>query len=296
MSWRERLNGAASVKPDPNCANQCKQLQILLLGKFSVWRIMRSVLFVYLAIGGYAYFFSDRQIFQPQPSSYQDDQTIIKLTSTPNVQISAVYRSQPNAIYTVLYSHGNGEDLGDVRPALAQIQAVGVNVFAYDYQGYGTSQGKASEQNAYRNINVAYQYLTTTLKQPPNRIILYGRSVGSGPSIDLATRQPVGGLIIESGFTSIFRVITRVPLFPFDKFDNIRRIGAVRCPVLFIHGTNDQTIPIWHGRALFDRANQPKTFLEVSGADHNDVAQVAGERYDQALRQYLQALKQTPKP
>ncbi|MBW4693636.1 MAG: alpha/beta hydrolase [Lyngbya sp. HA4199-MV5] len=257
---------------------------------------MRSILFVYLGIGGYAYFFSDRQIFQPQSSSYQDDPTTIKLTSAPNVQISAVYRSQPQAAYTVLYSHGNGEDLGDVRPALAQIQSTGVNVFAYDYRGYGTSQGTPSEQNAYQDIDAAYRYLTTVLKQPPSRIILYGRSVGSGPSIDLATRQPAAGLIIEGGFTSVFRVVTHLPLFPFDKFANIHKIGAVRCPVLFIHGTNDQVIPIWHGRALFDRANQPKTFLEVSGADHNDVAQVAGDRYHQALRQYLQTLEQTQKP
>ncbi|XGV98402.1 MAG: alpha/beta hydrolase [Leptolyngbya sp. BL-A-14] len=284
------------MEPDPHYASQRQRLQMLLLGKFSVWRIMRSALFVYLAIGGYAYFFSNRQIFQPQPSSYQDDQTTIKLTSAPNVQITAVYRSQPNATYTVLYSHGNGEDLGDVRPALAQIQAVGVNVFAYDYQGYGTSQGRPSEQNAYQDINAAYRYLTTVLKQPPNRIILYGRSVGSGPSIDLATRQTVGGLIVESGFVSIFRIVTHIPLFPFDKFANLSKIGAVRCPVLFIHGTNDQTIPLWHGRALFDRANQPKTFLEVSGAGHNDVEQVAGDRYNEALRHYLQTLEQTQKP
>lgn len=276
---------------DHNNTSQRNRLRTLLLGKFSVWRMMGSALLLYLAIGGYAYFFSDRQIFQPQPSSYQDDQTTIKLTSAPNVQITAVYRSHPKAVYTVLYSHGNGEDLGDVRPALAQIQATGVNVFAYDYRGYGTSQGSPSEQAAYQDIDAAYRYLTTVLKQPPNRIILYGRSVGSGPSIDLATRQPVAGLMIEGGFTSVFRVVTHVPLFPFDRFANIHKIGAVRCPVLFIHGTNDQVIPLWHGRALFDRANQPKTFLEVSGAGHNDVGQVAGERYSQTLQQYLQTLK-----
>lgn len=271
------------------------RLKMLLFGKFSPWRIVRSLLFIYLAIGGYAFFFSDRQIFQPQPSSYQNNRNLIKLTTANNVQISAVYLPSPQSTYTVLYSHGNGEDLGDVRPLLEKIRAIGVNVFAYDYQGYGTSQGKPSEQNAYRDIDVAYNYLTTVLKQPPNRIVVYGRSVGSGPSIDLATRQPIGGLVTESGFTSVFRVITHVPIYPFDKFTNISKISAVHCPVLFIHGTKDQTIPIWHGRALFDRANQPKTFLTVSGADHNDVEQVAGERYNQALRNFLQTLDQPKK-
>ena len=265
---------------------------MLLLGKFSVGRIVRSALFIYLAIGVYAFFFADRQIFQPQPSSYQDDRTILKLTSAPNIQISAVYLPHPDATYTVLYSHGNGEDLGDVRLRLSQIQAIGVNVFAYDYRGYGTSQGSASEQGAYQDIDAAYRYLTTTLKQPPNRIIVYGRSVGSGPSIDLATRQAVAGLVVESGFTSVFRIITHIPLFPFDKFPNINKIGAVRSPVLFIHGTRDRTIPFQHGQALFDRANQPKTFLTIDGADHNDVDQIAGERYTQTLRTFIQTLDQ----
>ncbi len=268
------------------------RLRLLLLGKFSVGRVLRSVLFIYLAIGGYAFFFADRQIFQPQPSSYQDDRTTLKLTSAPKIQISAVYLPHPKATYTVLYSHGNAEDLGDVRPRLMKIQSIGVNVFAYDYRGYGTSQGRASEQGAYQDIDAAYRYLTTTLKQPPNRIIVYGRSVGSGPSIDLATRQAVAGLVVESGFTSVFRVLTQVPLFPFDKFPNLNKIGAVSCPVLFIHGTRDRTIPFLHGQALFDRAKQPKTFLTVDGADHNDIEQIAGERYTQALRTFIQTLDQ----
>lgn len=265
---------------------------MLLLGKFSVGRVVRSVFFIYLALGAYAFFFADRQIFQPQPSSYQDDRTTLKLASAPNIQISAVYLPHPNATHTILYSHGNAEDLGDIRPRLTQIQAIGVNVFAYDYRGYGTSQGSASEQGTYQDIDAAYRYLTTTLKQPPNRIIVYGRSVGSGPSIDLATRQAVAGLVVESGFTSVFRIVTHIPLFPFDKFSNINKIGAVSCPVLFIHGTHDRTIPFQHGQALFDRAKQPKTFLIVDGADHNDVQQIAGERYTQALRTFIQTLHQ----
>lgn len=278
------------MEPDSDRTRKPKRFRMLLLGKFSLWRIVRSVLFIYLAIGGYAFFFADRQIFQPQPSSYQDDRTTIKLSSAPNVTISAVYLPHPNATYTVLYSHGNGEDLGDVRPLLAQIQATGVNVFAYDYRGYGTSQGKSSEQTAYQDIDAAYRYLTTTLKQPPSRVIIYGRSVGSGPSIDLATRHATAGLVIESGFTTAFRVLTQIPLFPFDKFLNINKIGAVHCPLLFIHGTHDRTIPFQHGRTLFDRANQPKTFLMVDGADHNDVEQIAGERYNQALKAFIQTL------
>jgi len=114
-----------------------------------------------------------------------------------------------------------------LRPILERLHKAGFAVFAYDYQGYGTSQGKPSEQNAYRDIDAAYQYLTAQLKLPSERIIVYGRSTGGGPSVDLASCQRVAGLILESTFTSTFRVITRVPLYPFDKFANLSKISSV---------------------------------------------------------------------
>ncbi len=182
------------------------------------------------------------------------------------------------------------QDLADIRPILEQLHNVGFAVFAYDYQGYGTSQGKPSEQNAYRDIASAYQYLTAQLKLLPERIIVYGRSIGGGPSVELASHQPVAGLILESTFTSTFRVITRVPLYPVDKFANLSKLSSIHCPVLIIHGTDDHTIPFEQGQALFQQANQPKRFLAVEGADYNDVISVAGDRYIKALREFTRAI------
>lgn len=268
------------------------QINRWLWGEFSIRRVIASIVFVYVALALFAYFFSDRLIFQPQTSSYQDTQDILKLKTADGVQISALYLPNPQAKYTLLYSHGNGEDLGDVRPILTEIRAIGFAVFAYDYRGYGTSDARPpSEAGSYQDIDAAYRYLTQQIGVAPEQIILLGRSVGSGPSVDLATRQPIAGLILESPFTSTFVVITRIPLFPFDKFNNLGKIRQIQRPVLVIHGTDDRVIPIAHGRTLFQAANEPKQALWVQGADHNDVVEVAGEQYAKALIQFTQLVQ-----
>jgi fermentation-respiration switch protein FrsA (DUF1100 family) len=229
-------------------------------------------------------------IFQPQASSYRDQPDTLKLTTSDRTEITALYLPNPQANYTILYSHGNAEDLGDSRSTLEALRQMGFAVFSYDYRGYGTSPGQASEQTTYQDINAAYQYLTTTLRIAPNRIIVYGRSVGSGPSVDLASREPIAGLILENAFTSTFRVITRVAIFPFDRFDNLSKMGKVNCPVLLIHGRDDRIIPLHHGQTLFSYAKQPKHLVIVEGAGHNDVMAIARSQYVQALQNFTQQL------
>jgi abhydrolase domain-containing protein 17 len=267
-----------------------KMLKSFLIGDFTFKRLLRSVIFVYASVCFYGYFFTEKQIFQPQISTYQDDGDVIKLTSANGKRISAVYLPNVKASFTILYSHGNAEDLGDIRVYLQRLQKSGFSVFAYDYQGYGTSEGKPSEQNVYSDIDAVYNYLTQSLKISPARIIVYGRSVGSGPSVDLASRERVAGLILESPFVSAFRVVTKVPIVPFDKFANIDKIARVRCPVLVMHGTADDVIPLWHGEALFKAANLPKLYLWVEGAGHNDLVEVAGKSYDETMENFARLI------
>lgn len=269
-----------------------KNLKRLLIGEFSAKRLFRSVIFVYVCLCLWAFFFTDRLIFRPPAASYADTPSTIKLFSNKAVRISARYFPNPKATYTLLYSHGNAEDVGVLEPLLQTIQDAGFAVFAYDYQGYGTSEGIPSEGNAYQDIEAAYNYLTQSLQIPASQIILYGRSVGGGPAVDLASREPVAGLVVESTFISAFRVITFLPLLPFDKFDNLSKIKKVNCPVLVIHGKADEVIPFWHGEALFKAVKQPKQFLWVEQAGHNDVVEVAGERYRQALQTFVKQLRQ----
>lgn len=260
------------------------------LGQTFSGKIVRSLLFLYLLLNGFAFFAAERFIFRPPAASYQNTNAILKLKTADGATISALYLPQPNSAFTLIYSHGNGEDLGDIRSRLERLRTLGFAVFAYDYRGYGTSEGFPAERFAYQDINAAYQYVTEILKVPASQIVLYGRSVGSGPSVDLASREPVGGMILESPFISTFRVITHLPILPWDRFNNLAKLKSVRCSVLIMHGTRDRVIPYYHSQVLFTRFQTPKTLLTIENADHNDLLTVAGDRYDQAIRAFQQEL------
>lgn len=264
-----------------------------ILGSFPGLQVGRSLLLIGLGVYGYllwlGWFQSEQLIFLPRPASYQDGDAIFKLTTADGLQISAVYLPNPEATYTLLYSHGNAEDLGDILPRLVGLQQGGFAVLAYDYRGYGTSEGIPSEAGAYKDIEAAYAYLVEQ-GIPPERILVYGRSVGGGPSVYLAAQKPVGGLILESTFVTAFRVLTRIPLLPFDRFDNLSRIAQINCPLLILHGTQDRLIPFWHAEALYQAARDPKRLVPIEGADHNNLLQVAGERYLPILHQFVAEL------
>lgn len=222
---------------------------------------------------------SDSIMFQPQPSSYADSTDIIKLNSADGSVISARFLDNPAADYTIIFSHGNAEDMGNLLSLMEQFRQQGFSLITYDYSGYGTSSGRPSEQAVFSNIEAVYDYLINKRGVRPERIIAWGRSIGSGPSVNLAATRKVGGLVLESAFTSAFRVMTHIKLLPFDRFDNLRALKLVSCPVLVLHGVEDEIIPFWHGRKLYEAVGGIKEYLWVEGAGHNDLPAVAGARY-----------------
>ncbi len=265
----------------------------------------RLLLLVYGAVGAYAYFFADRQLFLPPPPSYGPSAEILRIPlvtgepegetvtgSVPAPTLAALYLPNPAATHTLLYSHGNAEDLGDLQPFFGQLHRAGFAILAYDYRGYGLSPGKPSEQNTYEDIEAAYRYLTETQGVPPDKILIQGRSLGGGPATYLATRYPVGGLILESTFRSVFTVVTRVPLFPFDKYPNRDRLRTLNVPLLVIHGTQDEVIPFRHGQQLYAAAPGPKQAYWVTGAGHNNLVTVAGNHYFTQLQTFARSLTQ----
>jgi fermentation-respiration switch protein FrsA (DUF1100 family) len=258
-----------------------RKIRKVLVGDFTVKRVVLSLVFTYACLLLFIYLFSDRIIFwgQGRQSSYRDSPEILKIKTKDGTEISALYFSEPNSEFTVLYSHGNAEDIGDIREILETFRDKGFSVLAYDYRGYGTSAGAPSEKNAYEDVEAVYEYLVGKLGCPPDRIIALGRSLGGGVAMHLACRKKVAGLILESSFVTAFRVATRIPLTPFDKFRNIDKIRKVRCPVLVIHGRDDEVVPFWHGEKLFEAANEPKLKFWVDGAGHNDLFWAAGSRY-----------------
>lgn len=262
-------------------------LREYLLDHWFARYVLRTLLVLYVLLVLFALIAGGSLIFAPGRAGYEDTSDILKLTTSDGVQISAVYLPNPQAKYTILYSHGNGDDLGKDGGVEETLRDEGFAVFAYDYHGYGTSQGEASELNTYRDIDAAYAYLTETLNVPPSRIILYGHSLGGGPAIDLAARKPVAGLVTQSTFTTPYRVVTRIPLIPFDKYHNITKIPQVRCPVLIMHGRADQVIPFHHGEQLYAAARAPKRYFWVDGAGHNDLLAVAGSQHEQVMQNFV---------
>jgi abhydrolase domain-containing protein 17 len=253
-----------------------------------LWRIPAIA---YVTLAGYAYCLGDGQIFLPHYALNAPlPSPPIMLTTANQGQISAVYLANPQAKYTILYSHGNAETLGDIYGDLIALQKLNFNVLAYDYRGYGLSPGQPSVANSYQDIEAAYDYLTDTLKVPADRVIIFGRSVGSGPSTYLASQRSSAGLILESAFTSTFRVVIPFKILPFDKFPNQAHLAKIHVPILLIHGTDDQVIPFSHGQRLYAAAAEPKSFLVIEGADHNDVRSVGGDRYIKAIQNFAAGL------
>lgn len=252
-------------------------------------KTLRIVLIVYgVALVG-AWLLVPRLLFQPRPSTYTSLPGLVRIPVGGDT-IAAVWLPNPAARFAILYSHGNAEDLGDDLPLMRELRDAGFSVFAYDYRGYGASTGRASERGAGEDIAAAYAYLTRTLNVPPSRVIVHGRSLGGGPSAWLASREPVAGLVLESTFTSALGVSRWGRAFPYDWFRTLRRLERLRAPVLVIHGTADEVIPIANGRALFNAAREPRQSLWVEGAGHNDLVDVAGARYWTALRQFAESL------
>ncbi|WP_460194174.1 alpha/beta hydrolase [Thermosynechococcus sp. FA-CM-4201] len=262
-----------------------------VLGEWSWLRLGRSILLIYLIIAVYLYFGADALIFHPPRPTYSLSEEIRLIPVGQGDRLAVRYVANPDAHFTLLFSHGNGEDLGMVEPFLQTLRQWGFSVLAYDYRGYGLSSGRPSERHAYADALAAYTYLIEELRVPPERVILYGRSLGGGVATELATQVAIAGLVLESTFTSIFRVVVPFPLFPFDRFINRDKLPQVKVPLLILHGTADSIVPFRHGQHLFAIAREPKFSLWVEGADHNDVVEVAGDRLRTALEEFATFLK-----
>jgi fermentation-respiration switch protein FrsA (DUF1100 family) len=233
--------------------------------------------------------FADRLIFFPPRPSYGTAlDGLVRLESARGDTIAARHVETPGAELTVLFAHGNAEDIGHGMFHADRYAELGVSVLAFDYPGYGLSSGRPSEPGSYAAANAAYRYLTDRRGIAPSAIVAHGRSLGGAVAVDLAARQEIGGLVIESSFVSAYRVMTRYPVSPIDQFMSLKKLQEVGSPVLVIHGERDQVIAPWHGRRLFEAVpGERRHSLWVERAGHNDLAAVAGDRYWDALADFV---------
>lgn len=257
-------------------------------------RLVLVVVVVYGAVAGLAYFYAERVLFQPPEPSYTG--ALVPFTRLPvgdGDTLAVQHLANPDARFTILYSHGNAEDLGYLQQILVELRDAGFAVVAYDYRGYGQSTGRRpTVQGAVDDAVAVYRYVVDDLGIPPARLILHGRSLGSGPTLELATRYDAAAVVLESAFVSVLRVITRARIFPFDHYSNLAHVGTLHRPLLVIHGTRDGVIPPWHGQRLYDAAPGPKWMVWVEGAGHNDLAMVAGADHGRELAEFARRLDQ----
>lgn len=191
--------------------------------------------------------------------------------------LNALFFPGQNKAKAILYFHGNAGDLSGWQFAAEDLLASGVSIFMIDYRGYGKSTGSISETGFYRDADAAYKFLISEKRLQPDSILIYGRSIGSGVAVDLASRKKSAGLILESAYSSLSKLADeKVPfffpsLYLRSKFDNLKKINSVSAPVLFVHGTDDTLIPPSHSKALYDHFEGKKEFVLVSKGQHNDL-------------------------
>lgn len=241
-----------------------------------------TALAAYLAVVGYLYAYQRRLIYHPdtaidKPEHYGLEGFTEQFVDTPDhVRLQLWYRPAATGYPTVLYLHGNASNLGGRAGIYAALAQQGFGVLALSYRGYGKSGGEPTEAGLYTDARMAMAFLTEHEHIPLHRIILFGESLGTGVAVQMATEYATGALVLEAAYTSVAaraaEIYFYVPvnLLIHDKFYSLKKIGRIKAPLLLFHGELDQTIPIAHGKALFDAAPEPKQAIFFPYIGHND--------------------------
>lgn len=238
-------------------------------------------------------------VFQPPTPSYSKDPNLVWLNTHNHEVIPAFFLPSPSARFTLLFSHGNAEDLGLIVSFFRKLSRdLRVNVFSYEYTGYGMSTGQPQESNVYADIEAAFVYLRDTKEIPWEKIVPYGRSIGTCPSVHLSSRTAVRGVILQSPLVSIYRIAFNLRFtLPGDLFTNINKVKDICAPVFIIHGTRDEIVPVWHGQDMYEACVAKGIAYDpywVEGADHNTLEEYAGDEFVQRFTKFLDYLEQTP--
>ncbi len=253
-----------------------------------------------LCVVGLLYYLANRAIYYPMkyPQGDWDAQKTIGaadawIETSDGVKIHGWWVERPGSPLATLFLHGNAGNITHRAPAIQEIVAAGSSVLMLDYRGYGKSAGAPSEQGLYRDSEAGYIFLLGKGYRP-HVIVLHGESLGTAVAIDLASRRPCAGLILEAPFTSASDVAATVvpylgPLLV-RSFNSVPKIRWIRAPKLFIQGDRDEIIPPRLAQQLFAAAQGTKTFWTVPGAGHNDILDAAGAEYRHRLHAFYESV------
>jgi pimeloyl-ACP methyl ester carboxylesterase len=230
----------------------------------------------------------------------------IQITTRDNVNLDSWFvPAKDNDLVgkgVILFCHGNGGNISNRISYLPIFRELGLATFLFDYRGYGKSGGTPTEEGTYTDVEAAWQYLTQERQIPPQKIIIYGESLGGAIASYLAQKNSqqngndnAGGLVLASTFTSISdRAAELYPFMPIRflsrfSYNSIDRLPSIKIPVLVIHSIDDEIIPFHHGERNFQVANQPKKLVKLRG-DHNGGFLDSLETYRNGVNEFIQSI------
>ena len=258
----------------------------LIIGKWNWKRPFISLGSIYLMLAVFAVSCADKVIFQPPHPTYtREIKGFTTITTTEHRTVAALHlKAKPDA-RTIIYSHGNAEDIGQLIEIFTALNDRGFGIIAYDYPGYGLSPGKPSETATEQSIQAAWDYAMQS-GISPSAVVIIGQSIGSGPSVWLSSNKEPAGMILISPMKSVYSIPFGYPIFPGDRFPNLKRIRKIRTPLLVIHGKQDEVIPYGHGVAIHEASAAGKKFLKtIENCGHNDLYfRASDEIFDSIVR------------
>ena len=213
-------------------------------------------------------------------------------TAEDGVKLHGWYVPSEGAVGTLLFFHGNAGNITHRLENIFFLHHLKLNVFIFDYRGFGRSEGEPDEDDIYLDSQAAYD---TALAQPgvsPSSLFIFGRSLGGTFAAYTASKNPAAGLILESTFTNAVDMADKmIPFLPgwfiSAELNAQENVANLKIPKLFIHGTGDTLIPYTLGRELYKNAAEPKEFYSIVGAGHNNTFQVGGEKYFDTIKEFV---------
>jgi fermentation-respiration switch protein FrsA (DUF1100 family) len=243
--------------------------------------------------------FIDGQVFFPQrkhdgqPADFGLASREVNFTTADGLRLNGWYLPAPGAVNLLLFCHGNAGNISHRLDNLRLLHRAGIAVFIFDYRGYGLSRGKPSEAGMYQDAEAAWLWAREQAESQGGRVVIFGRSLGGVAATYLAAGHQPAGLILESTFTNLGAMAKSLMPLPGlegwlkGRFNSLDRAPSVGCPVLMLHGDRDRTVPYRLGQKLFEALPQPKRFITLPGAGHNDTYVVGGPAYFDRLARFV---------
>jgi len=242
--------------------------------------LLIALVVAYVVIVLLVYFGQSRLVYFPEkqlgntPSAVGLDYSSVNISTSDGETLHGWWMPVPDAKGTVLFFHGNAGNISHRINYLTMFKRLGYDTLLFDYRGYGQSSGTPSESGTYLDAQAAWHYLTATKEIAPERIVLFGESLGGAVAAWLAAREKPGLLVLASTFTSVPELAGEIyPFLPVRwisrfAYNTMASLQSVSCPVFIAHSPQDDIVPFHHGEQLFQTALEPKQFLPLEGG-HN---------------------------